>query len=363
MAFYGNNVGIIPLTDAGGITQEFKKGKHYGIDIGWSTKANNPYCKVIAWQDGVVVDGGYGSEVGNYLIVEHTYTTGKRWTGYIHLKDKPNLSVGAKVYFGQQMGNARRGSSGHSTAPHMHMYLTKIVSPAKKYSWGLMKENCIDPKPYLYYSKEFNTEYISTNSWKKALPAPVPEVVEPVARDTLKDQLTCHEEGLRVRSAPSLSAGKIGHLEKDKFYDYTEIKEAEGYKWYKLAENQWCAGIETLEVLPKEEPKQKYAIGDKVILNGLIYKSSMATSASGTIINRKTVVTRYAKGSLHPYNTTGDIGWCDESSLSPAPVEEYYTVAEGDTLQSVATKHNLTLEELINLNPSLIKAGQSLRVK
>ena len=215
----------------------------------------------------------------------------------------------------------------------------------------------------VYYSKEFNTEYISTNSWKKALPAPVPEVVEPVARDTLKDQLTCHEEGLRVRSAPSLSAGKIGHLEKDKFYDYTEIKEAEGYKWYKLAENQWCAGIETLEVLPKEEPKQKYAIGDKVILNGLIYKSSMATSASGTIINRKTVVTRYAKGSLHPYNTTGDIGWCDESSLSPAPVEEYYTVAEGDTLQSVANKHNLSLEELINLNPNLIKAGQSLRVK
>ena len=60
----------------------------------------------------------------------------------------------------------------------------------------------------------------------------------------------------------------------------------------------------------------KFKIGDKVILNGYIYVSSNATSPSKKITNKVTNVTRIAKGSKHPYNTTGDLGWCDESRLT-----------------------------------------------
>lgn len=59
----------------------------------------------------------------------------------------------------------------------------------------------------------------------------------------------------------------------------------------------------------------KFKIGDKVILNGYIYVSSNATTPSKKITNKITNITRIAKGSKHPYNTTGDLGWCDESSL------------------------------------------------
>ena len=59
----------------------------------------------------------------------------------------------------------------------------------------------------------------------------------------------------------------------------------------------------------------KFKIGDKVILNGYIYVSSNATTPSRKITNKVTNITRIAKGSKHPYNTTGDLGWCDESSL------------------------------------------------
>ena len=59
----------------------------------------------------------------------------------------------------------------------------------------------------------------------------------------------------------------------------------------------------------------KFKIGDKVILNGYIYVSSNATSPSKKITNKVTNITRIAKGSKHPYNTTGDLGWCDETSL------------------------------------------------
>ena len=58
-----------------------------------------------------------------------------------------------------------------------------------------------------------------------------------------------------------------------------------------------------------------FKIGDKVILNGNIYVSSNATTPSNRIVNKITNITRIANGSKHPYNTTGDLGWCDESSL------------------------------------------------
>lgn len=263
---YPNEVGIIPLTDAAGITQEFVPGKHYGIDIGWSSVAAEPNCEVLAWQDGVVVDAGKGSEVGNYLVIEHDYpdVQGHRWTAYIHLQSLPSLKKGDKVYFGKPMGNARRGNSGDSGGVHLHFYLTKIVSRITKYTWGTMKSNCIDPKPFMYYSKEYNKLYISPTSWKKPLPAPLPDVVDPVERDPHADQIICHDDDLRVRMKPSLTGTVLGHLLKDKYYNYYEMIRADGYDWYRIADDQWCAKVDSLEVLPKEPEGIKLEIGDRL---------------------------------------------------------------------------------------------------
>ena len=60
----------------------------------------------------------------------------------------------------------------------------------------------------------------------------------------------------------------------------------------------------------------KFKIDDKVILNGYIYVSSNATTPAKKITNKVTNITRIAKGTKHPYNTTGDLGWCDEASLT-----------------------------------------------
>ena len=76
---------------------------------------------------------------------------------------------------------------------------------------------------------------------------------------------------------------------------------------------------------PTPGPSDKFNIGDEVILNGPIYVSSNASSPANTISNKRTQVTRKNPGSAHPYNTTGDLGWCDESSLtkvSPTPAPE-----------------------------------------
>lgn len=70
----------------------------------------------------------------------------------------------------------------------------------------------------------------------------------------------------------------------------------------------------------------KFKIGDKVIINGYLYKSSNATTPSGSVKNKVTNITRTANGSKHPYNTTGDLGWMDESSINLYEDDKKYEV-------------------------------------
>lgn len=70
----------------------------------------------------------------------------------------------------------------------------------------------------------------------------------------------------------------------------------------------------------------KFKIGDKVVINGNLYNSSTALKPVSKVSNKVTFITRVAKGAPHPYNTTGDLGWMDESSIrlyqEPSPVYE-----------------------------------------
>ena len=87
---------------------------------------------------------------------------------------------------------------------------------------------------------------------------------------------------------------------------------------------------------PTPTPSDKFNIGDDVVLNGPIYVSSNASSPANVISNKITKITRKNPGSAHPYNTTGDLGWCDESSLtkySPAPTPPAPTPAPTPSLQ------------------------------
>ena len=74
---------------------------------------------------------------------------------------------------------------------------------------------------------------------------------------------------------------------------------------------------------PTPGPSDKFNIGDRVVINGPLYASSNAASPAGSVSNKTTNITRKNPGSAHPYNTTGDLGWMDESSIrkaeEPAP--------------------------------------------
>lgn len=66
--------------------------------------------------------------------------------------------------------------------------------------------------------------------------------VQPVPRNTSVNQIECTDESLRIRVKPSLSAEIVGHVSKG-YYNVLNIKEADGYKWYKIANDRWCADI------------------------------------------------------------------------------------------------------------------------
>ena len=228
--YYGKNVGVVPLTDAAGITKPFAWPSHKGVDIGWYA---TQYCPVLAWQDGVVVQKGYGGEVGYYIVVEHTYSDSKRWTGYIHLAYAPTVNVGDKVTLGKQMGNATRGNTGVSNGVHLHLYLTKAVSLDTKYTWDTMLANSIDPVPYLYWSKDFNTAFIST-AWKNELKKIV--YPTPVARNIKVHQVEVKSDTRRLRATPSLSGQAYDEYCTKGIYNVLDMTFIDEYTWAKIGD-------------------------------------------------------------------------------------------------------------------------------
>nr|DAM86709.1 MAG TPA: CHAP domain protein [Caudoviricetes sp.] len=95
---------------------------------------------------------------------------------------------------------------------------------------------------------------------------------------------------------------------------------------------------------PQPTPSDKFNIGDKVVINGPLYVSSTASSPAGHVSNRVTNITRKNPGSAHPYNTTGDLGWMDESSIkkyeepTPAPTPAPSTELNvGDAVEIIGT--------------------------
>ena len=98
---------------------------------------------------------------------------------------------------------------------------------------------------------------------------------------------------------------------------------------------------------PTPGPSDKFNIGDRVVINGSLYASSNAASPAGSVSNRTTNITRKNPGSAHPYNTTGDLGWMDESSIvkaeepkpqpTPQPTPQPIGLQVGDRVKITGT--------------------------
>ena len=165
-----------------------------------------------------------------------------------------------------------------------------------------------------------------------------------VDRDIYKNQIEVKISDLRVRNGAGTDKGIIGMASKG-FYNYYETADASGYKWYRIADGQWIASNDDWTTVypaqPKPTPTYKYKVGDKVIINGQLYGNADGGNPGQTVHNKVTNITRVAEGHPYPYNTTGDLGWMAESSISPyvepTPTPQPTGLQVGDKVKIIGT--------------------------
>lgn len=205
-------------------------------DFGWRD------CPYHGWEhhDGVDLISGTGNR--NLFAIED---------GYVHIVQNSNSGYGNRIWiryprinksvmyahcekiYAKKGDNVKQGDivayegkTGNATGVHLHFGMTDIGSD----TW-------LNPQTYDYQ--------------------PPNAVVNPVERDTKKDQLKVVTTNLRVRKEPSTESGVVGFVQTDGIYNYYEVKDNQGYKWYKIENEQWIANNgEWLEIYPKEEDEK-----------------------------------------------------------------------------------------------------------
>lgn len=79
-----------------------------------------------------------------------------------------------------------------------------------------------------------------------------PVSVSPVERNTNVNQIQTTDEGLRIRTEPSLNGEIVGHVQIG-YYNVLQTKEADGYTWYEIAKDRWCADISVVYLAKQDD--------------------------------------------------------------------------------------------------------------
>lgn len=126
-----------------GITGLYKKGSHYGLDLGWTSKIEGfgKNQNIYASADGIVYathdKDTTGKSWGNYIKIKHDDNT---YTMYAHLKTGSlKVKKGDRVQQGDIIANM--GATGQATGNHLHFEI---------YIGGVGTSYRVDPLPITY---------------------------------------------------------------------------------------------------------------------------------------------------------------------------------------------------------------------
>lgn len=153
-----------------------------------------------------------------------------------------------------------------------------------------------------------------------------------VAKDTTKNQVLVKTDNLRIRDKAGTDGAIVGYVIKGNYYNYLEVKEANGYTWYRIGDKQWIANDKAstyLEVIPKVEPKPeppkpkptptKLKAGDKVRIIGTGYSNAAGKGGKKALgIGWVRYILKVHTGKEYPYqvgNDKGTTGFYKEKAL------------------------------------------------
>lgn len=267
-AFY-KNIFLLPVTDFW--VSNGYSANHKGIDLGY-TLDEMANCYVYPIQRGKVVDVFYSSSCGYSIVVQHDYDDGtKRYSAYIHLKEKPALKVGALVYslsdkaptpLGRRGNTGKNPSTGKPYGIHLHFYVTEVTT--KAYDWNLISQSSkytlctFNPKPFLKRSKgvsytgEQQDEYAVFDGYD-AFPSPVARNTEVKQVEVLIDYLYMRDEPNGTAYPKFATKGIYNVLSEkvDGAYNWYLIDEIAGRRFYIAS-----GGTRTRDLLPDLSPEE-----------------------------------------------------------------------------------------------------------
>lgn len=114
---------------------------------------------------------------------------------------------------------------------------------------------------YIWYKIGESNWIAANSSWTKLHEAtPEPTMPSPVKRDESKNQLQIVIPNLRVRTGAGDKKTALG-LAKKGYYNYTDVKKADGYAWYKIGESNWIAyGAKWVTLYPAKKDDEVYTV-------------------------------------------------------------------------------------------------------
>ena len=115
---------------------------HRGVDLDPSGQQNYPIYSIL---DGTVIDKGYTSSAGNYLIIKENTVVGTA-TRMLHLKDPALVNIGESVSKYQLIGY--EGDTGEAQGIHLHLEM-KEMGASTVWRTTNVRSDYLDPCQYL----------------------------------------------------------------------------------------------------------------------------------------------------------------------------------------------------------------------
>jgi hypothetical protein len=135
---------------------------HKGVDFTGNPTVKDGYDDIVAFADGEVITSGYLSDTGYWVRIRHANGI---ITRYMHMKKGSlKVKVGDKVKKGQTIG--LMGSTGNSTARHLHFDLSYPGKTQNGYYVASQNVTYVDPLPYILGTKTLDTAEYSTGKYR-----------------------------------------------------------------------------------------------------------------------------------------------------------------------------------------------------
>lgn len=219
----------------------------------------------------------------------------------VHDNDISDLYVGKEIKQGEYY--YKMGNKGNVTGVHVHIEISKGhvngYAPNVYNTWEM--PNTINVYDGFCLADDIVVQDGNNYQWKRAS-----DVKEPESSSKFKIGDKVIVSGNLYKSSESETPS--GYIN-NKFTNITRIAADSKHPYNTTGDLGWM-NEEDIRLA-----EQTFKIGDKVIVNGKLYKNSESEVASGNVVNKITYITRIAKDAKHPYNTTGDLGWMNETDI------------------------------------------------